>query len=66
MKVWEAANPITKETLRHAAFITGELGKRALLHADPLGVRYSSDYLENYYNREGYTDIKVEYYRRVE
>jgi len=62
VKVWRATAPNGKPK-GHAALITGESGNRALLHSDPKGVRYGSDYLEGYYNRKGYTNITIGYYR---
>ncbi len=67
IKVWRATNPKTGKTQGHAAIITGESGRRALLHSDdnPNGVRFTSDYLESYYkNRTDYTEVSIEYYRR--
>ena len=66
MKIWRATSPKTGKEEGHAAFITGESGSRALLHSDPRGVRYSSDYLEGYYKKHGYTNIQIDYYRRRE
>ena len=63
-KVWRATDPDTGMTEGHAAILTGEPGRKALLHSDPKGVRYSSDYLDSYYRDNGYNDVTVEYYRR--
>jgi len=53
VKVWIAKRDGSYDN--HMAIITGEGGQRALLHSDyGHSVRYSSDYLEGYYRRNGY------------
>jgi hypothetical protein len=64
VKVWIARRDGSYDN--HMAIITGDGEQKALLHSDyGHGVRYSSDYLERYYEKNGYIVESIKYFHYI-